>query len=651
MKAKDYFNQSPAAFCAVLTLLLFSLTLIPLNTVYAVCAFLCTVIVLFLTILLLHRQIKNTKKVLASVEKSMNFSDFEAVSTFPLPVLIGSAEGGIVWYNNLFASWVIGNNEVTGRSITQFTSGCPIEEINYRQSIFCEYGGKRFTIFINHILCEANPLYVMYFVDDTYLKNVADEYFSSLPFVMFLSLDNREEWARQYADSDFQEMTNSVQRIIEQWLKGRGVLFRKLNSGRFLIVGEERCLTELINEKFKVLELVRAYTYAGKSVGASLSIGVGKSGRIAQCESDAAAALDMARGRGGDQAVLKTQDEFSFFGGVSGGVETRSKIGARVIASSMAELIGTADLFLIMGHRFADFDSIGAAFGMYTLARSLGKEARIVVAKETALAGTLIENIENAVNGEIFIDPPRALSMRTNDTLLCVVDTHRTEFTESPELFKSISKAIVIDHHRKTVDHIAGAAIFYHEPYASSTCEMVTEILGYSKSLPKIDPLTAEALLSGIVLDTKDFVLRAGARTFEAAAALKDCGANTVSVRKLFSGTWEEGLLKNAVMASAEVFGVYAVALCDSVEPFARIACARAADELLEMKGVGASFVLYMAGDAVCVSARSLGEINVQLIMEALGGGGHNTMAAAQLPNTTLSEGREKLLSVLKINE
>ncbi len=649
MKAKDYFNQSPAAFCASLVLLLFSVSLYPLNVVYAVSAFLCTVIVFVLTLLLIRRQIKHTKKALTSVEKSMNFSDHEAISTFPLPVLIGNAEGKVVWYNNLFASWVIGNKEVTGRAITQFTSGCPIEEINYRQSIICEYGGKRFTVFINHVLCEANPLYVMYFVDDTYLKNIADEYFGSLPFVMFLSLDNREEWTRQYADSDFQEMTNSVQRIIEQWLKGRGALFRKLSSGRYLVVGEERCLTELAAEKFKVLEQVRAYMYGGKSVGASLSIGVGKSGRMAQCETDAAAALDMARGRGGDQAVLKAQDEFSFFGGVLGGIETRSKIGARVIASSMAELIEGTDLFIIMGHRFADFDSIGAAFGMYTLARSLGKLTRIVVTKETALAGALIEKIESAVGGEVFIEPQSALAMVTNDTLLCVVDTHRTEFTESPELFKKVSKAIVIDHHRKTVDHIAGAAIFYHEPFASSSCEMVTEVLGYSKSLPKIDPLTAEALLSGIVLDTKDFVLRAGARTFEAAAALKDCGANTVSVRRLFSGTREENLLKNAVIAGAQSFGEYAVALCDSDEPYTRISCARAADELLELKETGAAFVLYKSGDTVSISARSLGDVNVQLIMEALGGGGHNTMAAAQMSGITLLEGQERLKSVLGI--
>lgn len=400
----------------------------------------------------------------------------------------------------------------------------------------------------------------------------------------------------------------------------------------------------MIAKKFNVMEQVRSYTYHGASVGITLSIGIGRGETLGDAESEARQALDMALGRGGDQTAMKNSDEtYRFFGGVSKGVEKRTKVRTRVVASAIAELIRGCDNVLVMGHKFSDLDCIGAAVGVCAAAGAFGKSAKIVTYEKTSLATPLMEYMKAQSDGDLFIHPDIARHIVTEKTLLFVVDTHKADFTEEPEIYEKSPSVVVIDHHRKTVDYIQNAVIFYHEPHASSACEMVTELLQYMQRKPIIGAVQANALLAGIMLDTKEFALRTGVRTFEAAAYLRARGADTVTVKGFFNSSMENKKLRGQVVLNAQSYRNCAVSVADIKHKDIRIISAQAADELLTVSDVSASFVLFETGDTANISARSMGKVNVQLIMEALGGGGHQTMAAAQLPNTDLSEARQML--------
>lgn len=370
---------------------------------------------------------------------------------------------------------------------------------------------------------------------------------------------------------------------------------------------------------------------------------------LAESERWARQALDMALGRGGDQVAVKQKgDTYEFFGGLSKGVEKRDKVRTRVIAATLSDHIKSSDRVFIMGHKNSDLDCIGAAVGMWAAIRKgLEKQASIVVNRNQTLAGALIDSVEESYGEEeLFISPLEALQTATERSLLIVVDTHSVNFVESRELLDRVPRTVVIDHHRMMVTHIKNALIFYHEPYASSASEMVTELAQYIKS-SSIDPVDAQALLAGIMLDTKNFVLKTGVRTFEASAYLRRRGADTVAVKKLFSNTLETYKQKSQLVSGAEIYKGCAIATSSWEFEDLRIASAQAADELLSIQGVKASFVLYRTGSDVNISARSLGDVNVQVILEEFGGGGHFTMAGAQIKNMTMSDARRALIRAL----
>ena len=370
---------------------------------------------------------------------------------------------------------------------------------------------------------------------------------------------------------------------------------------------------------------------------------------LAESETIARQCLDMALGRGGDQAVLKSENGYRFFGGVSKGVEKRSRAKTRIIANALQDLIENSGKVFIMGHRFGDLDSVGAACGLAGALNLLHKEVFIAVDRTKNLALNLIEYVDEQTKHSLFITPGEAESLITSDDLLIIVDTHNKLYVESRALYEKSKSTVVIDHHRKTVNFIDDAVIFHHEPYASSASEMVTEIIQYFKfeNDEKIDSCYAEALLSGIMLDTKNFVMRTGVRTFEAAAYLKKIGADTVAVKLLFSNSIDAYKRKAQIVASARVHGECAIAVADFKSDDIRVVAPQAADELLGISGVGASFVIYKTGSTVNISGRSLGAINVQVIMEQLGGGGHQTMAAAQIENTNVQDAVKALTAVI----
>lgn len=602
--------------------------------------------VILLTVLALvslKNSFKRTKKAVTALNKNLSVSESGGLNDFPLPLVVFDSTDRIIWYNILFKNYVVGNEQITGGKITQFTQGRSLSEIAGTPVFDTVVDNREYTVYFSHIEYEGSRAYALYFVDDTQLKTVEKEYESSKPVVSLIAIDSIEEIYHSYRENEGAEILSNIERLTESWFTAYPGVFRKLGNGRFISIVTESELSGMLEDKFSVLEKVRSYAYNDKVVGLTLSIGTGRGRNIGEAEAAATQALDMALGRGGDQVALKNPDDtYKFIGGVSTGVEKRTKVRSRVMASAIAELIKNADNVLIMGHKFSDLDALGSAIGMLKISQDLGTEARIVINQKTSLATPLIEHLrENNMDGMLIL-PEFAEHMINEKTLLIIVDTLRADFVESRKVYEKAKTVVVIDHHRKSVDYIQNAVIFYHEPRASSASEMVTELLQYTPKA-QANSVVANALLAGITLDTKNFVLRTGTRTFEAAAYLKSVGAETVTVKQFFNNSLENQKLRGKIVLSAYEHSNCAIAVADISSKDIRLISSQAADELLTINNVDASFVLFMTGDTVNISARSLGNVNVQLIMEQFGGGGHQTMAACQLEGADIDDARKQL--------
>ena len=568
---------------------------------------------------------------------------------FPFPISVIDETGKIMWCNELFNTRLISSNYMEDDNIEQFIPGIDLSELSSLDIIVTEYNGKKFTIYPSKINSDNCELFCLFFVDDTVLKNTAEEYELSKPTVLHVVIDNIEEVSQNYKDSEVAVINGGLERIIESWIAKFPCIMRKVGNGKFFIVAEERGLQEMIEERFKVLDEIRSFLYADKIIGVTLSMGVGRGNSMLECDESARQSLDMAQSRGGDQVAIKTKGSYEFFGGISSGVQKRTSTKTRIIASALAELLDSCENVLVMGHCYSDLDSIGAAVGIYSAATTAGKSAKVVLYREKTLADSIIKHIEDRGMGDIFVEPEQAMELITKKTLLVVVDTHRADFLEYRPIYDAIDTVVVIDHHRKTVDYIDNAVIFYNEPAASSASEMVTEILQYITTKTPLAQTPAEALLAGIMLDTRNFVLRTGVRSFEAAAFLRGRGADTLTVKQLFANSMDNYKQRNAIIANSTKYKNCALAIApDGIEDI-RIVASQVADELLNISGIKSSYVLFRSSDGVNISARSMGEMNVQVIMEKLGGGGHQTMSAAQLKGATMEEAFAKLKEALDI--
>lgn len=488
---------------------------------------------------------------------------------------------------------------------------------------------------------------IVYFIDNDTYKSNSDEYISSRPVVAIVTFDNKEELERETEEGKASQITVMVEQTIVKWVTSTTGFYKKIAGGRYVVVMEERYIKQFIAEKFKILEDIRAIKINDR-INATISIGVGHGGStFKENELWARQALDMALGRGGDQVAVKKAESYKFFGGVSKGVEKRDKVRTRVIAATLTNHIKNSSNVIVMGHRYSDLDSVGASIGMWSaVVKGLKKTAYICINRQQTLAKSLVASFEKSGFEGIFKTESETLDLMDDHSLLIIVDTHSPNFLESKAVYDRCDRVVVIDHHRMMVNHIDNALVFYHEPYASSACEMTAELIQYlSNESPS--RLESEAMLSGIMLDTKNFVLRTGVRTFEAAAYLRSNGADTVEVKRLFSNSIDTYKVKYKLVSEAEIFNYCAIACADESTPDIRIASAQAADELLGIENVKASFVMYKTGKTVNISARSLGDLNVQVIMEALGGGGHQTMAACQMEDVSIAEARERLVSII----
>ena len=566
---------------------------------------------------------------------------------FPLPVVIVTGEREVVWYSESFREKVIPGDDLYGINLDRITKeklpdlcGAEGREICCRDRWYRVYGISR----------EENgeTLITLHFVDITQLQREASLYQKTRPSVMLIMLDNYGEVMQHAKESEKSRILGAIDSTLEDFISSMTTSFiKRLDGDKFLVVAEEQHLERIIASRFKILDDIRSIQTDG-NLPVTLSIGVGRGEEtLAQSEASARQALDMALGRGGDQAAIKNQTVYEFYGGVSKGVEKRTKVKTRIVANALSELIQNADRVLVMGHKFGDLDCVGASVGMAYAIRSIGKQADVVVDRDKTLANILIDMVTKEGCGNLFVDPSEALFSVTEDTLLIVCDTHTQNLVESQEIYNRCKTVVVIDHHRKMVNHIDNAVIFYHEPYASSASEMVTELIQYMGENCRINAVVAQALLSGIMLDTRNFVLRTGVRTFEAAAYLRRIGADTITVRKLFSNTLDSYQRRSRIVSGAQIYKKCAVAESDFSSEDMRIVAPQAADELLSIDGVDGSFVLYENNGEICISARSMGAINVQIIMEMLGGGGHHTMAAAQLKGTEMEKAKQLLLEAI----
>ncbi|MEG2813730.1 MAG: DHH family phosphoesterase, partial [Oscillospiraceae bacterium] len=466
------------------------------------------------------------------------------------------------------------------------------------------------------------------------------------PVVMMVLIDNYDEAIGNKNNGEETRLIAEVRDTIQAFVDETTGFIKRLDRDRYIMIVEKTHLDNIIKNRFDVLDKTRKVTTAGHTP-VTLSIGVSTvKTTFAQAEKESRQALDMALGRGGDQAAIKTDTGYEFFGGYSKGIEKRTKVKTRMVASALTELIKSADNVLIMGHKFADLDCLGSAIGMAKAVSSFGKKVNIVLDTHRNLADSMLKRVLDTEQ-QLLCLPEFATDLISDKTLLIIVDTHSQALVESEKVYKRCKQVVIIDHHRKVVNHIDNAVIFYHEPYASSASEMVAELIQYFGDQCELTHMEAEALLAGITLDTRNFIIKTGVRTFEAAAYLRRLGADTVEVRKLFASTMDSYQRKTRVVASAEIYNDCAFAICDFISEDLRIIAPQAADELLGISNVKASFVLYEQDDVVNVSARSMGALNVQLIMEKLGGGGHLTMAGAQVSNSNCEKVRQSLLEIV----
>lgn len=589
---------------------------------------------------------KNSLRFIATLNESVGTTENEVLYYSESPAVILNDDFAVLWCNKEFDSQLMPGYEIFGNDIGRIFN-IDVKELMLEGVTTNEYNGRTYKI--SSIVIDKNNRKMIYlnFTDITEFAELFSKYKRTRPSVILLVIDNYEDVLQNFKESEKAQVSAAIETLLEEFMSDTTGVLRKLNQDKFIAIIEEQHLIEIIKSKFSILDNARNITVGEKSSIITLSIGVGHgASTLEESESFAKQALDMCLGRGGDQAAVKTENGFRFFGGVAKGVEKKSRAKSRIISNAMQEVINNSDDVYIMGHKFADMDAVGAGTGLAGAIRQIGVNAYFVVDKQKNLSGQLIEKISEEYP-DIIMSPDDAEAHFNENSLLIIVDTHNAAMIESHALYEMANQTIVIDHHRKSVNFIDDAVIFHHEPYASSASEMVTEIIQYFKNITVIPQVFAEALLAGIMLDTKNFVMKTGVRTFEAAAYLRKNGADTVKVKSFFTSSIEAYKKKSTLISSAEIIDNCAVAIAHSETDDIRIIAPQTADELLSIQDVDASFVIYKIGNVLNISARSLGAMNVQVIMEKLGGGGHQTMAAVQLENTSFEQAKEMLIEAI----
>lgn len=608
-------------------------------------------VLIIYTIVSHQRKRKELVDYIESITYDTETAKNNTFQSFPLPLAVfRMTDTTIIWGNQMFFDVTGLTGAKTGQKINalapEFTGKWLMEGKSQYPSLI-EINDRKYQVSGNLIRSEKEGqvsamMGITYWMDVTDYDNIRLEYEKTRPVVALLVIDNYEELMKNQPDRVVSNLRDDLDDIIQEWSEGFNGLVRRITRERYLMVFEEQYIEKIIAEKFSILEKVHGITNPS-GIHTTLSIGIGLDGSgYAENYQFANMGIEMALSRGGDQAVLKNRFNFDFFGGRRGGVETRTKVKSRVMANALSELIGDAGKVYVMGHKAADYDAIGAAAAVCCIARKQGKPFKIITNIQESPAGTVIEKMQkDPAYQNAFIDAEEAMVHADSGTLLVLVDTNRPEQAEDSRLLEACHHVAVIDHHRRAATYVQQSDLSYIEPYASSACELMTEILQVVTEQTDILKVEAEAMLSGIVLDTKNFNLRTGERTFDAAAFLRRAGADPTEVKILMQTDLPHTVKKYRILQSAHMYRDVAIAA--PKVPQERVVAAQAADELLNVSGVNASVVAYPNEKGVYVSSRSIGDLNVQLIMESLGGGGNRNAAACQLTDATIEEAVDQI--------
>ncbi len=579
----------------------------------------------------------------------------------PFPLVILETNGNVVWKSSKFVTEFadIDMNNYINDLIIDIKDEIEKSDNKKRKSVIrqIQIGKKTYTVqgeFAKSKKYERkkSPEYMMilYFIDETEKVKLKQENEDKKICVGIIMIDNYEEVTQRVDAEQKTQLMAKVESTIYDWVNETNGILVKTDRDTYVYVFEQKNLEKIKEEKFAILDSIKNLVRKDK-IQLTLSIAISNEGDTERdVYKSASAAMDVILGRGGDQAVIRQNGKYLFFGGKVEEVEKRTKVKARIVAHALEELIKENDKIMIMGHTNPDIDAIGSALGIYRIAKTLEKEAKIVANVETPSIKDLYESIKDQYQ-EIFISSETALAQVDSGTLIIVVDTHKKTYVESPELLTKTNKIVIIDHHRRSADFIDNSILTFQEVYASSAAELVTEIIQYTQNEVELSEVEAEALYAGIMMDTKNFTFKTGVRTFEAAAYLRRCGVDIIKVKKWFQSDLESYNTISEIVRKAEIVREsIGISIYDVQEKETSLICAKAADELLTIGNITASFVLGLMEDGkVCISGRSIGDVNVQMILEKLGGGGHITLAGAQLENVTIDEAKQELIS--KINE
>ncbi len=593
-----------------------------------------------------RRREKQLAEYIESVTYDTENAKNNTLMNFPLPIAVFRvSDSRIIWGNeHFFAMCGATGARLDARiadMVPQFTGKWLLEgKTQYPELL--EIGEKKFCLHGKIIHSESENtsslMGITYWVDVTEYDNIRIKYENTRPVAGVVVIDNLDELCKNQPDRAKNDIRDAVEDKLRQWCDEYGGILRRYDRDRYLVLFEKQDIEHMKLDKFKITEEMHQVE-SPNGINASVSIGFGVDGEtLGEALQFADIGIELAISRGGDQTVIKDRLSFEFFGGRGFEVEKRTKVKSRVMANTLAELMRDSSRVMVMGHRFADLDAIGAAVGVCCLARACDVKAQIVVDPNKNAAHALIDMVRAEQEyKDAFLTPAEALLRADSRTLLVIVDTNRPEQVENAELLSACSRVAVIDHHRVAATYIQNAALGFIEPYASSACELLTEILQEVIEQTSILKCEADAMLAGIVLDTKSFTIRTGDRTFDAAAYLRRAGADTTEVKKLLQTGMEDTIARYKIMQSAELYRGIAIAV--PAEAQNRIVAAQAADELLNISGVNASIVVSPdANGGAFASARSIGELNVQLIMEKLGGGGNRSAAAVQFKDKNVAE-------------
>ena len=572
----------------------------------------------------------------------------------PFPLVVLETNGNIIWKSSNFIKEFA--NIDTGTTLTdvikelklKIENGKNTNNISISESM--KIGDKNYKVIAEYTKLREKEhknsseyMATVYFLDETNYVKLLEEYNNSRTCIGIIVLDNYEELMQRVTEEEKLKITSNAEKNIYSWVNKYDGLLVKSERDTYVCIFDQLNLEKIKEDKFEILDEIKEIK-TQDNIQLTLSIAISENEKTNSEEyKSAKAVIDIALGRGGDQAIIKQNGKYYFFGGRTQEVEKRTRVKARIVAQALEELMNSASNVIIMGHTNSDIDAMGSGMGVYRIAKTIGKDAYIV--NETN--GTSLDNFINDLKdieeyNDVIIDKAEALNKISADSLLVVVDTDKKNYVEAPELLDKTDKIVVIDHHRRGTDYIENAILTFHEVYASSACELVTELVEYAEKTVKLTKFEVEALYAGIMMDTKNFTFKTGVRTFEAAAFLRKCGVDIIKVKKWFQSDLETYNKISEIVAKSEIIDdTIAISIYDKEDSDANITCAKAADELLTISNITASFVIGKMGDKIYISGRSIGDINVQLILEKLGG--------AQVEGMTQEEVKQELIN--RINE